>query len=122
MDRGSYSRTVLLGQFFGAIKVKKTVLPILIVLLLTTSVFAGNGRKVVRMAQPAYPQLARQMHISGTVKLEATVLPSGKVKDLKVIGGHPVLSDAAMDAAKKWQYEPGSSETVEEISVNFVSQ
>jgi TonB family protein len=102
--------------------VKKKLLPILIVLLLASSLVAGSGRKVVRMAQPSYPQLARQMHLSGTVKLEATVMPNGKIKDLKVIGGHPVLSDAAVDAAKKWQYEPASSETMEEISVNFVSQ
>lgn len=101
---------------------KKTLLPILVVLLLASTLFAGTGRKVVRMAQPSYPQLARQMHLSGTVKLEATVMPNGKVKELKVVGGHPVLSDAAIDAAKKWQYEPSSSETVEQISVNFVTQ
>jgi protein TonB len=99
--------------------VKKTVLPILIVLLLASSLFAGTGRKVLKKEPPAYPAIAKQMHLTGSVKLEATVASTGKVKEVKVLGGHPLLSQAAADAAKNWQYEPASAETVEMIQVNF---
>jgi TonB family protein len=60
------------------------------------------------------------MHLSGTVKVEATVSSSGKIVDVKVVGGHPVLAQSAADAARKFVYEPASSETVESISFNFV--
>jgi TonB family protein len=99
--------------------VKKFILPIATFVLLVGTLWAGTGRKVVKMDQPIYPPLAKQMHISGTVKLEATVERNGQVKEVKVIGGHPVLSDAAMTAAKRWKFETASEETVETISVNF---
>ena len=98
---------------------KKFVLPLIALFVLTSALFAGTGRKVVRMTQPVYPPLAKQMHLSGTVRLEATVTSSGKVAEVKIVGGHPVLSGPAAEAARKWQYEPGS-ETVESISFNFV--
>ena len=99
---------------------KKFILPFATFVLLVGTLCAGTGRKVVKMDQPAYPALAKQMHISGTVKLEATVERNGQVKDVKVLGGHPVLSDAAMNAAKRWKYEPAAEPTVETISFNFV--
>jgi TonB family protein len=99
--------------------VKKFILPIATFVLLVGTLYAGTGRKVVKMNQPTYPALAKQMHISGTVKLEATVEKNGQVKEVKVLGGHPLLSDAAASAAKNWKYEPAGEETVETISVNF---
>jgi TonB family protein len=106
-------------SFFGDTQVKKYILPIATFVLLVGTLWAGTGRKIVKMNQPSYPSLAKQMHISGTVKLEATVERNGQVKEVKVLGGHPVLSDAAMTAAKNWKYEPAAEETVETISVNF---
>ena len=57
-------------------------------------------RRAKTKVQPAYPDLARKMNITGTVKIEVTVSPNGTVKDARVVGGHPVLSAAALDAAK----------------------
>ena len=56
-------------------------------------------RRAKTKVQPAYPDLARKMNITGTVKIEVTVSPNGSVKDARVVGGHPVLSAAALDAA-----------------------
>jgi outer membrane biosynthesis protein TonB len=58
-------------------------------------------RRAKSKVQPNYPELARKMNIVGTVKVEVVVSPSGTVKDARVIGGHPVLASAALDAAKK---------------------
>ena len=50
------------------------------------------------------------MNISGTVKIEVVVAPNGTVKDARVVGGHPVLAGAALEAARKWRFEPASGE------------
>lgn len=56
--------------------------------------------------QPAYPALARQARIQGTVKFNATIGVDGHVKDLTLVGGHPLLVAAAKDAAEQWVYKP----------------
>lgn len=62
--------------------------------------------KLIRPVTPVYPPLARQARISGTVKLNATVGRDGKVRELKVISGHPLLAPAAIEAVRQWLYQP----------------
>jgi TonB family protein len=76
-------------------------------------------RRAKTKVQPAYPELARKMNITGTVKIEVVVLPNGTVKDARVIGGHPVLAGAALEAAKKWRFEPGATEISGVIEFKF---
>jgi TonB family protein len=76
-------------------------------------------RRAKSKVQPIYPDLARKMNISGTVKIEVVVAPNGAVKDARVVGGHPVLAGAALDAAKKWRFEPASSESAGVIDFKF---
>ncbi len=59
------------------------------------------------------------MNISGTVKIEVVVAPNGTVKDARVVGGHPVLANAALDAAKKWRFEPAAAENTGVIDFKF---
>jgi TonB family protein len=61
---------------------------------------------LVNRIQPAYPALARQMRIEGTVKLHAIIDKDGTVLQLAVISGHPLLIQSAIDAVKQWRYEP----------------
>ena len=79
-------------------------------------------RRAKLKVQPAYPDLARKMDISGVVKIEITVSPNGTVKDARVVGGHPVLAGAALDAAKKWRFEPASTESSGVIEFKFDQQ
>jgi TonB family protein len=76
-------------------------------------------RRARSKVQPTYPELARRMSIIGTVKIEVVVAPSGTVKDARVIGGHPVLASSALDAARKWRFEPASVETTGIIDFKF---
>lgn len=76
-------------------------------------------RRAKSKVQPVYPELARKMNISGTVKVEVTILPNGSVKDARVVGGHPVLASSALDAAKKWRFEPASGEATGIIDFRF---
>ena len=73
---------------------------------------------------PEYPALARQARVEGVVKLNAVVGKDGSVQNLSVVSGHPLLIPAAIEAVKRWTYEPtainGSPTDVEsEVDVNF---
>jgi len=59
------------------------------------------------------------MHISGDVRLEATVDAQGKVKDVKPLSGNHMLEIAAEDAVRQWKFAPGDRDTVVTVSVNF---
>jgi protein TonB len=78
-----------------------------------------NVRKVVSRVVPAYPELARNMNVRGTVRLQVLVAPNGTVKAVKVYGGHPVLVDAAERAVYKWRWERDSHESNELIELQF---
>jgi protein TonB len=79
----------------------------------------ASDRKIKAKAQPDYPELAKRMSVTGTVKLSVTVAPSGSVTNVKVIGGHPLLINAAVDAAKRFKFEPSPDTTTEEIDFKF---
>jgi TonB family protein len=76
-------------------------------------------RKVRSKVAPDYPPLAKQMNIKGHVKIEATIAADGHVVTTKVVGGSPLLVNAAMDALKKWRFEPGPKDTDEVIEFEF---
>jgi TonB family protein len=76
-------------------------------------------RKPKAKVDPRYPALARQLKLSGKVKIEVIVSPDGHVKDTRIIGGSPILVNAAMDAIRMWRYEPGPRETVEVVEIDF---
>jgi TonB family protein len=76
-------------------------------------------RKIVSKVLPVYPELARRLQSSGTVRVEAVVAPSGKVKSTTVLGGNPVLAMAAVDAIERWRWAPAPQETREIIELNF---
>ncbi|MGA8431417.1 MAG: energy transducer TonB [Candidatus Sulfotelmatobacter sp.] len=78
-------------------------------------------RRARSKVQPVYPELAKKMNIVGTVKVEVIVLPNGTVKDARVVGGHPVLAGAALDAARKWRFEPAAAESSGVIDFKFES-
>ena len=84
-----------------------------------SSAKAQNGSRSVKKVQPVYPELARRMKIHGVVKIEVTVAPNGTVKETKVIGGHPLLVEASVDAVRRWKYAPAPDETVETAVINF---
>jgi TonB family protein len=79
---------------------------------------AAQDRKLKEQVSPQYPEMAKTMHLAGSVKVQVTIEPNGSVKDTKVIGGHPLLADAAVRAISKWKYEPGAEET-KVVQVDF---
>jgi TonB family protein len=107
---------------------KKVAVAVIAVLALVTTAAAQNSssnsrfRKVIERVAPSTPDLARRMHIQGTVKVEAIVRPNGTVKSTRALGGSPVLVESATEAVAKWKFEVGPDETTEIIQLTFASQ
>ena len=85
---------ILLGIFFA---LQSNALPIQAQLELNE-----GGRKIKTRVAPEYPELARKIRISGIVRVELTVTAEGAVKDVKELGGNPVLLEALVRAVKQW--------------------
>jgi protein TonB len=60
----------------------------------------------LKNVEPTYPDIAKQARISAVVILEAVIGTSGRVEQVKVLRGHPLLNDAAVNAVKQWVYSP----------------
>jgi protein TonB len=61
---------------------------------------------LIYMVEPVYPPLALQIRLEGTVRLHAIVGRDGVVRDLELLSGHALLSQAALDAVRRWRYRP----------------
>jgi TonB family protein len=82
----------------------------------------SGKRKVKTRVLPDYPELAKQMKVTGKVKIETTIAADGHVTNTRVVGGSPLLVTAAMDAIKKWRFEPAAKETTEVIEFEFTGK
>ena len=82
----------------------------------------ASKRKVRTKVVPDYPALAKQMNVTGKVKLEATIAADGHVISARVVGGSPLLVNAALDAVKKWHFEPAAKDSTEVVEFEFSGQ
>lgn len=55
---------------------------------------------------PVYPAIAKAARVEGVVVLQATISASGRIENLRVVSGHPMLQQAALDAVRNWRYRP----------------
>ena len=84
-----------------------------------------QAARIIARPNPIYPPLARQARIQGRVVLHAIIDKDGRVSELEVVSGHPLLVRSALDAVQNWRYQPTvlNQEPVEvdtTIDVNFV--
>ena len=82
-----------------------------------------QSKLLVKQA-PIYPPEAKEQRVQGLVRLEATIGKDGRIENLVVVSGEPVLAAAAMEAVRNWQYAPtllngDPVEVVTTIDVNF---
>ncbi len=94
------------------------LLAMLVAFTITTA-SAQDGRKTKVKVDPVYPELARRLQLGGVVKIEVVIAPAGTVKSTKVVGGNPVLVEAALNALRKWKYESGPEESHEIVEFHF---
>ena len=87
----------------------------------------GGDAKVPQLlvsSAPIYPTMARQAHMEGQVTIEAVIDTNGKLTNMTVISGPPLLQQAAIDSLRTWKYQPGYLNekpvpTKTSITVNF---
>ncbi|HEV2729354.1 MAG TPA: energy transducer TonB [Terriglobales bacterium] len=88
----------------------------------TSHMMEGN---LIHQVEPTYPPLAIQTRTQGRVVLQAVISREGRIENLQVVSGHPLLVKAAIDAVRQWRYRPyvlnGEPVEVEtQVTVNFV--
>jgi protein TonB len=86
----------------------------------------GNVQQanLLRKVTPTYPPLAKQARIQGVVKFTAIIGADGRITNLQLVSGHPLLVTAATEAVKQWMYRPTllngePVEVITQIDVNF---
>lgn len=62
--------------------------------------------KLIKKVLPRYPEMARRAGVGGDVNLIATIGTDGKLKNIKVMSGSPLLREEAIVAARQWRYSP----------------
>jgi periplasmic protein TonB len=92
---------------------------------LTVRISDADAQKAaLSKASPDYPPMAKQMHVSGAVVVEAQVTEDGEVAKVQPVSGNALLSSAAVSAVKKWKFKPFTAEgkpakAVVRLSFNF---
>lgn len=102
-------------------RLKKIWLALPIGMVLLGSIFVGiigggrslaqeSDRKLISRVEPEYPDQLKKLYIGGVVRVEAQVAPNGTVKNVKLLGGNPILGQSTMKAVKTWKYAPAAAE------------
>jgi TonB family protein len=78
-----------------------------------------SERKVLVSVKPDYSEILRRAQIGGLVRLRATVTAEGKVTNVEVVGGNPILAESAATAVRSWKYAPAPAQTVEDVAITF---
>jgi TonB family protein len=84
-----------------------------------TEVSVEGSRAAIVVVKPGYPAVAAAMSLRGAVQLQVIVRPDGSVRQVYILGGHPILARASVDAVQQWRFEPASTETKEIIKIVF---
>jgi TonB family protein len=113
------ARAMRLNRFASRRMVALTARIVLLALATATACCAQEERKAIQRPAPVYPAFARHLNLSGTVKIKVVVNPDGQVKHVEVVGGHPLLVNAAVDAVKQWKFAPAKTETPIELEFHF---
>jgi protein TonB len=62
--------------------------------------------RLIQELQPTYPALAKETRTQGVVVLDCVIDERGNVTQMKLVSGHPLLVQAALDAVRQWKYQP----------------
>lgn len=65
-----------------------------------------TGGQLLQRVEPVYPQFARQQRYQGEVVLAFRITKYGTVENVRRVSGNPMLGLAAIQAVKRWRYEP----------------
>jgi TonB family protein len=111
----------LLRQLFtganGRTLVARTGLMVCLFACVTMPLFSqteeagASERKVITRVEPKYPPTLERLYIGGVVRLQVDIAANGTVESAQLIGGNPILGQAAIAAVKQWKYAPAKTKT-----------
>jgi TonB family protein len=98
--------------------------------LLISSLFIGviglartaaqvSDRRVITRVEPDYPDALKKLYIGGVVRVEVQVAANGSVKNVKLLGGNPILGQSTMKAVKSWKYVPAAADETLTVKLEF---
>jgi len=96
-----------------------TFVPIAVVLASTLLSGQETPRKVLVRVPAQYPAILQSKKIGGLVKVRVVISSSGTVRSTELVGGNPILAEAAMDAIKKWRYERAAADSAAVVELRF---
>ena len=64
-----------------------------------------RGNALARVT-PEYPKAARSARVAGDVVVELVIDEKGNVESVRVVSGHALLHQAAIEAARQWKFKP----------------
>jgi len=76
-------------------------------------------RKVVTRVEPKYPPTLERLYIGGVVRLQVNIAANGTVESAAIVGGNPILGQAAIAAVKQWKYSPAGHKTQQVERLEF---
>ena len=79
----------------------------------------ANERKVITRIEPKYPPTLERMYIGGVVRLQVDIAANGTVEGAQLLGGNPILGQAAIVAVKQWKYAPANHKTQQVERLEF---
>jgi TonB family protein len=80
---------------------------------------SSGERRLITRIEPDYPETLKRLNIGGTVRLRVSISAKGKVESVALLGGNPILGDAAASAVKNWVYASARSQSIAEVSISF---
>ncbi len=103
-------------------KLPASALACLMFVMLVPHILAGESSPAVKLAvAPKYPTLTLAGRICGKVTVRVTIDGAGTVRNARVVEGHPMLREAAVNAAQQWKFEEApAQERVAILKFNFV--
>ena len=124
LQASTHGETLASDRLYSPIWVKTNlriaVLPLAFGLFLTSvAPLHAQERQSVSKVAPIYPELAKRMHITGTIRVVATVDASGAVLKAESDSGNKMLATAAIDAVKRWKFAPGEGHSTVTVQVVF---
>jgi TonB family protein len=79
--------------------------------LFSQSEEGASERKMITRVEPKYPPTLERLYIGGVVRLQVDIAANGTVESAQLIGGNPILGQAAIAAVKQWKYMPAKTKT-----------
>ena len=78
-----------------------------------------SDRRVMTRVEPEYPDALKKLYIGGVVRVSVEVAANGSVKNVKLLGGNPILGQSTMKAVRMWKYAPATADETLTVKLEF---